>query len=567
MFRPIDFKAIVAIVLGTGLVLGMPLSAQSTTAETNQTVELHIASIAPGDPTAESIHDILTGKSAFDTKPVYLSHAIRRFYVQRQFRPLWSGDADILPIADEFFHLIASLEREGLDPGNPVYHRDRIETLMMQNDLLDPHRLSRLDLLLTDAFFSVGDHLHFGVAYGADLNTSNEYNNVPLDMAAVLENAAAQGEVKEALLYLEPQNREYRRLKAALAMYRKFAAADRWSTRRADYADKAEVCRRLIATGDLNVSYDSNCTDTNASDEQERRYLDAVKRFQRRHNIAADGVVGPVTSAKLALSPERIIAKIELNMERWKWLPPRSGAPYVIVNIPGFELEVMEANTSRMNMQAIVGRRERETPAFASQISHIVFNPYWRVPETIRKEDLIPKLQNDPRYLETKKIRLFAAGDRDESRPIDPSTIPWKQLNGHDAERFTFRAEPGEKNPLGYIKFIFPNRHDIYIHDTPSQSLFKNSSAAFSSGCIRIRKPVELAHYLLSRDEPEITYKEIFTRMLSGENRWVRLKHPMDVYITYQTARVGEDGQLRLYEDLYGYDRKLGNYLKEILEK
>jgi murein L,D-transpeptidase YcbB/YkuD len=112
------------------------------------------------------------------------------------------------------------------------------------------------------------------------------------------------------------------------------------------------------------------------------------------------------------------------------------------------------------------------------------------------------------------------------------------------------------------VKFIFPNRHDIYIHDTPSQSLFKNSSAAFSSGCIRIRKPLELAHYLLSRDEPDITYKQIFARMLSGANRWVRLQHPLDVYITYQTARVGEDGRLHLYDDLYGYDKKLENYLK-----
>lgn len=566
MFIPINFKAIMPIVLGAGLALGIPFGAQSA-AESNQTVELHIATIAPGNPTAESIHDILTGKSAFATKPVYLSHAIRRFYVQRQFKPVWSGGIDVLPIADEFFHLIASLEREGLDPGNPLYHRDRIETLLMQNDLLDPHRLSRLDLLLTDAFFSVGNHLHFGVAYGADLNTSNEYNNVPVDMAAVLENAAANGEVTEALLALEPKNREYRGLKAALAQYRALAAAGGWSTRRADYADQAAVRSRLIATGDLNATGDSNATDINAGKEENSRLQDAVKRFQRRHNITADGVVGPVTSAKMALSPEQIITKIELNMERWKWLPPRSDGPYVIVNIPGFELEVMEANTSRMNMQAIVGRRERETPAFASQISHIVFNPYWGVPETILKEDLIPKLQSDPRYLETKRIKIFAAGDRNESRAIDPETIPWNQWDGRDAGRYTFRAEPGEKNPLGYVKFIFPNRHDIYIHDTPSPSLFKNSSAAFSSGCIRIRKPVELAHYLLSKDEPDITYKEIFTRMLSGANRWVRLQHPVDVYITYQTVRVGKDGQLYLYKDLYGYDKKLKNYLKDILEK
>jgi murein L,D-transpeptidase YcbB/YkuD len=560
--RPKDFKAIVTIVLGAGFVLGSPVKAQCTLEDSNGTLQLHIAAVAANNPTAASIHDLLTGKTVMETEAPLLSHNVRCFYAARKFTPVWSSGVDLLPITEDLVQMLHSLESEGLDPDNAAYHRHRIATLIRQGGFLDPHRLARLDLLLTDAFFSVGHHLHYGVAYGADLNTSNEYNNVPVDMTAVLENAAADGGVKTALLALEPQNREYRALKASLAQYRELADKGGWSTRRADYADQATVRSRLITTGDLNASYDSNATDLNASKENDDRLQEAVKRFQRRHNITADGVVGPVTSSKMAISPEQIIKKIKLNMERWKWLPPRSRAEYIVVNIPGFDLEVMEANTSRLKMQAIVGRRERETPAFASQIRHIVFNPYWRVPETILKEDLIPKLQSDPRYLETKKIRLFAADDRNESRPIDPETVPWKQLKEHEKMRFSFRAEPGEKNPLGYVKFIFPNRHDIYIHDTPSQSLFKNSSAAFSSGCIRIRKPLELAHYLLSRDEPDITYKQIFARMLSGANRWVRLQHPLDVYITYQTARVGEDGRLHLYDDLYGYDKKLENYLK-----
>jgi len=190
-------------------------------------------------------------------------------------------------------------------------------------------------------------------------------------------------------------------------------------------------------------------------------------------------------------------------------------------------------------------------------------NPYWNIPETILKEDLIPKLQADPHYLATRDIKVFAAGDGDGRHPIDPDTIAWKQWGDADMQRYVFRMDPGPDNPLGYIKFIFPNDYDVYVHDTPSHALFKKSSATFSSGCIRIRKPVELAYFLLAQENPEMTYKDILTPILSGETSWVRLKNPPDIYITYQTAAVGEDGLVRFYDDIYGYDRKLENYLNK----
>jgi len=508
------------------------------------------------DATSEAIRKILIGETAFDESPSPLSHAIRLYYIARRFKPVWSNTQQLLPTVASFRELIDGIADEGLNPDRRAYHRESIEALVAQATALQPQQLAMLDLFLTDAFFALGHDLHYGMAYGADLDSTNEYANVPIDMANVLDHATDNGEIKTSLLALTPQHPEYQRLTRALAYYRRLADEGGWSTQIADYAHEAAVRQRLVATADLNVV---GSDDTFEADEK----LDAaIKRFQERHGLKADGVVGPNTSAAMAVPPEKLIEKIKLNMEKWKWLPPHSGGPYVVVNIPGFELDVILGNETVLKTRAIVGRRERETPTFASKLSYLVFNPFWNVPETILNEDLIPKLQADPNYLATRRIKIFAAGDRNGAHPIDPSTIDWRHWQKTDTARYVFRMEPGSENPLGYIKFIFPNDHDVYVHDTPAHSLFKNSNATYSSGCIRIRKPLELAHYLLARQEPDITYKDIMTRILSGETKWVPLKDPLDIYITYQTARVGDDGLIYFYDDIYGYDRKLAKYLK-----
>jgi len=545
--------------IGTTTLYASTMPQESNDTPTMQSQEESNATLlhaAADDTTAVAIGTILNGETALDESSP-LSHAIRLYYIARQFKPVWSSEQQLLPTVATFIQLIDGIAGEGLDPERRTYHRKRIEALIAQGTTEQPQQLARLDLLLTDAFFALGHDLHYGMAYGADLNTSNEYANVPVDMADVLDQAVANRDIKTSLLSLTPQHPEYRRLTKALAYYRRLADEGGWSTNISDYSHEAAVRKRLIATGDL-IEFASDST----LDEDEKLEA-AVKRFQKRHGLKADGVVGPVTSSEMAVPLEKLIEKIKLNMEKWKWLPPHNRGPYIVVNIPGFELDVILANETVLQTRAIVGRRDRETPTFASKLNYLVFNPYWNVPETILNEDLIPKLQADPYYLATRRIKIFAAGDRNGVHPIDPATIDWKHWQKTDVGRYVFRMEPGADNPLGYIKFIFPNNYDVYVHDTPSHSLFKNSNGTFSSGCIRIRKPLELAHYLLARQEPDITYKDIMMRILSGERKWVLLKDPLDIYITYQTARVGEDGLMYFYEDIYGYDRKLARFLSK----
>jgi L,D-transpeptidase YcbB len=545
------FRPIAIAILGLGIAAGPPLYARGEL-PANDGIVLRTVSVIPAGSAAETIRNILRGTQPFESAPVAFSQEVQRYYAARHFRPVWSSGQRLLPIAGALERTIEGIGSEGLDPQRAAYHLARIRPLLQDTNDTDPRRLAQTDLLLTDAFFALGHDLHYGMAYGQDLNATHEFAARPVEMTAVLDKALSSGNVKDTLLALAPHNPDYLRLKKALASYRTIAREGGWSTHAADYAETAVVRTRLAATGDLNVS---------SSDPESLRA--AVERFQKRHGIAVDGVVGPVTASAMAVAPSALIEKIKLNMERWKWLPPDESGQYIMVNIPGFKLEVCQDGKRVLDMQAIVGRLERKTPTFTSKLRYIVFNPYWRVPETILNEDLVPKLQADPDYLAAKRIRIFAAGDGKAEHPIDPRTIDWKQWQPADSARYFFREEPGKNNPMGYVKFLFPNPYDVYIHDTPSSSLFKNSNATFSSGCIRVRKPVELAHYLLASGDPSITYKAIFSTILEGENRWIQLKHPIDVYITYQTARVGGDGLIYFYNDIYGYDRRLMDYLNK----
>lgn len=545
------FRPLATAILGLGIAAGPSLYALGELPGNNGIV-LRTVSVIPAGSTAETIQNIVMGKQPSGGAPVALSQEVKRYYAARQFRPVWSSNQKVLPIAGALQRTIEQIGSEGLDPDRAAYHLTRIRALRHDANNTAVQQLARLDLLLTDAFFALGHDLHFGMAYGKDLNETHEFDAPAVDMGNLLDKASENGTIRESLLALTPQNPGYRRLTTALADYRRLARAGGWDTHAADYTDEAVVRARLTATGDLNAS---------ASDLESLRA--AVERFQRRHGLTVDGVVGPVTASEMAVAPAVLIEKIKLNMERWKWLWMRGDGQYIMVNIPGLRLDVYSGGISVLDMQAIVGRLERKTPTFASTLRYIVFNPYWRVPETILNEDLIPKLQADPDYLASKRIKIFAMDDEQGAHPLNPDTIDWKRWQPADSSRYFFREEPGEHNPMGYIKFLFPNPYDIYIHDTPSHSLFKNSNGTFSSGCIRIRKPIELAHYLLALDDPSITYKTVLSYILPGENRWIRLKHPLDVYITYQTARVGGDGLVYFYKDIYGYDRRLQDYLSQ----
>jgi murein L,D-transpeptidase YcbB/YkuD len=246
-----------------------------------------------------------------------------------------------------------------------------------------------------------------------------------------------------------------------------------------------------------------------------------------------------------------------LNLERWRWLPQDLGSRYLLINIPAFHLYVSESGEDVLTLRVIVGRVVRRTPVFSDTMRYLVFSPSWDVPPTILRQDKLPAIRENPAYAVEQNMRVFQLTDGTWTE-IDPLTVDWSSAT---SSTIRLRQRPGPSNALGRVKFMFPNPFNVYLHDTPSRELFARSQRDFSSGCIRVERPAELAEYLL-RDDPAWTPQAIRAAMVSGQERSVTLPRPLPVHIQYWTAWVGRDGVVQFRRDIYDRDAKLDAALR-----
>jgi murein L,D-transpeptidase YcbB/YkuD len=285
-----------------------------------------------------------------------------------------------------------------------------------------------------------------------------------------------------------------------------------------------------------------------------------VRHFQRRHGLDVDGVVGPATLSALNASADERVRRIEVNMERWRWLPQDLGRRYVIVNIANFELDVVEAEQEVMTMRVIVGRDYRRTPVFSGKMTYIVLSPYWHVPPSLAVKDILPQVRSDPGYLSRKGFKVFQGWGAD-TKEIDPGSVDWSKVTGTNFN-YRFRQDPGPVNALGRVKFMLPNKFDVYLHDTPSPDLFEKSARAFSSGCIRIEKPIELVEYVL-RGDPKWNRDAVLAAIDRRVEQTVQLREPIPVHLLYWTAWVDAAGTVHFRDDIYSRDKLLAEALAE----
>jgi murein L,D-transpeptidase YcbB/YkuD len=315
------------------------------------------------------------------------------------------------------------------------------------------------------------------------------------DVAAVLETALASGDIARALQTLVPREYGYRRLREALARYREVAAGGGWPAIPAGAtlqlgersAAVAALRQRLRLEDDL-LPGEERGGDLDLFDGAVER---ALTRFQRRHGMAPDGAVSAATRAELNVSVERRVEQLELNLERWRWLPNDLGRRRLIVNIAAYQLEVVEDGAVVLAMRVVVGRRYHRTPVLSDTIRYLVVNPYWHVPRSIAAGELLPKIRRNPSYLANNRLRVFPILGAD-AREVDPKTVDWAAIT---PARFPFRLrqDPGPLNALGRVKFMFLNKYNVYLHDTPAGPLFEEAQRDFSHGCIRVEQPIELA--------------------------------------------------------------------------
>lgn len=486
------------------------------------------------------------------------------FYERRVFRPAWVGEDGLQPVADSLMAAVAAADREGLRSSD--YHLETIRELRQRTVGTSPRpgltSLAELELLLTDAFLTYADHLVDGRLDPVSLHPKWVPSRSEVDLLEVLERALTEERVGRVLEELRPPHEDYRRLRDALERYRGIASAGGWPTvpegtgfSPGDTAARVAALRaRLRASGEH-----TDAVGDGADSIYGPELAEAVRRFQRRHGLEVDGIVGPATLAALNVPAADRARQIRVNLERWRWLPRSLGERHVRVNAADFELEAVEDSEVVLSTRVIVGRDFRKTPVMSDRITYLVFSPFWHVPHSLAVQDQLPLQKQDPNHFRRIGMRVLRGWSADAPE-VNPDSVDWSEVSARSFP-YRLRQDPGPKNALGRVKFMFPNRFNVYLHDTPGRELFARRRRSFSSGCIRVKRAAELAAYLL-RNDPAWTAGSIREAMDAGNERTVRLPEAVPVHLLYLTAfSDGETVQFR--PDIYDRDGAVRDGLEE----
>jgi murein L,D-transpeptidase YcbB/YkuD len=513
----------------------------------------------------QSVLDTLQVEAYFrdDFKRRDLHRQFAKFYTDRDYRLAWSTLKKPLPLADSLFIALQGASLEGLQPDDynvkelkqmrdSVFQRSLLKIKYKRPDLL---RLVQLDFQLTAAFLTYASHLGTGRINPNKVDPTwmiNPQRNA--DLARSLEKALKSRNVNKTLLDLLPRRDDYRELRGHLARYQQLQERGGWPTVQPSPlyrpgksgAAVAALRKRLALSGELpnGGGADSTLFDDGLTQ--------AVQGFQERHGLTPNGKLDDATLAALNVPVSRRIAQISLNLERLRWLPDELGKEYLMVNIPAFDLKIIKNKREDLRMRVVVGKEFNSTPIFRDTMEYIVFSPDWTVPRSIATKEILPIVQRNPDYLLTNNYQVYDSWDARDTTALDPHSIDWDSLS---EDNFAYRVVqgPGTGNALGAVKFMFPNKMDIYLHDTPADHLFNRSERAFSHGCVRVEKPKELAEYLL-RDSDKWNEETITEAMQQDKPENVKLPRKLPVYLVYFTAFTDEKGRLNFRDDVYNHD-------------
>ncbi len=493
--------------------------------------------------------------------PLMASKALPAFYASNGYRLAWES----MEYRQQLAGAIGRASDDGLLPGD--YHADLLASLASAPIAdISPARRADIDLLFSDAFLVFGSHLLEGKVNPQTIHAEWTANRRQRKMESVLTDALDSGDIGETLDALRPAHHAYRQL---MEVRRSLASeagapwqplADKPTLRPGEQDPRLpEIRHRLAALGDLEPSGNED----QATQLYNAPLETAIKAFQARHGLEADGVIGRDTFKALNLTPAARIRQLDATLERWRWLPESLGETYVLVNIAGFELTMVDRGSEVLRKRVIVGKPFRQTPVFSDQIEYLVFNPTWTVPHTIMLQDQLPQILKDPDYLARLNISVYRGWGADRVR-IDPAMIDWSAL-GKNNFPYQLVQEPGPQNALGQVKFMLPNQYDVYLHDTPGRGLFAKSERTFSSGCIRVEQPFDLAERLLA-GSPNWSRARIDGIVDGQAPQTVLLPRPVPVHLQYWTAWVDGEGRIQYRNDIYERDARLLKELKGSME-
>lgn len=574
MARSIRFRpARIAAATFAGLMLTSALPALATTgaipgAATEAETPAAIAATLP-EPALAVLLESGAGLSESDGALPFMSAERRKqldeFYAARGHEPLWIADGVPTVEARRLVARLAQADRDGLKAADYALPGE----LARSAGRMDEARAARFEALLSAAALAYADHAQAGRVQPVSLSRNVTLDPVHPEPQEVLAALAASADPAATLEGYNPPQPGFAALREKLAEIRARGKDDtppmvpEGATLKEGMRDARVVVlrARLGLTSERAVEAEAaadavadQASEASADELFDAQVKEAVFAFQRENGLHADGVVGPRTLLALNAVSDDGMAESDIvaNMERWRWMPRDLGAFHIFVNIPEFKARLFRDGAQVYETRVVVGKPSNQTPVFSDLMDHVIVNPYWNVPYSIASEELLPSIRSDASYLSQRNYEVLAGG-----RVVDPSSVDWSNVN---LNKLRIRQRPGGGNALGQIKFMFPNRHAVYLHDTPSKSLFSRSSRAFSHGCVRVQDPFDFADALLQMDG-EWTAARLKS-MIGGQEKRADLTRPVPVHLAYFTAFVDENGKLQRRPDIYGHNATLTRALE-----
>jgi murein L,D-transpeptidase YcbB/YkuD len=506
---------------------------------------------------------VASGRLADLQWPNFSEHSasVKEFYDQSGGRLGWSRGGKPTPQAMESIGILAEADQKGLDPRDYDGEKwpERLKDSQSPGGAAES-ALVKFDVALTVSMIRYGTDLHLGKVDPKVLHKDFDLERKKQNAGGFLwKNVVGAQSVKEALVPVEPPYPGYQRSLVALQKYLRMAKEEvpdplpqvkKPIAPGQPYEATAKLVRRLQFLGDLPASLSVPENSPSYSGD----VVEGVKRFQIRHGLEAAGKLGPQTITELNRPMSDRAEALRLTLERWRWLPHSFPQPPILVNIPEFVLRAYDApGKLALMMRVVVGRALRtQTPVLEEDMKYLVFWPYWNVPPSILRGEIIPKTAKDPAYIQKGNFEVTSYS----GQVVTDGVVSDELLAQLRAGKLMVRQKPGPKNALGLIKFIFPNDQNVYLHSTPSQSLFSESRRDFSHGCIRVEDPKALAVWVL-RNNPGWTRERIDAAFKAEKEQQVNLKSQIPVLIVYGTAIAKENGQVFFFDDIYGYDKTM----------
>lgn len=493
---------------------------------------------------------------------------LRKLYSRVLFMPVWMHEESLSSAAKELFSQVQT--DRTLNKNGPL-HTDAFrleeEAQRVYGKYSTLSEKINLEFKISQFYKAYTDYAYFGsINWGAfqarisnlmvnGVSTEWVLHRPDADPIGMVENAVFGKSLQAQLQAAIPTAYHYELLEKELEKYMAIRNAGGWESvfleRKLNPGKRAEgvdaLRSRLLVTGDY-----ISCDESDEDILYDICLQEAVERFQARNGLAKDGVVGPGTLGVLNKSVDERITTIRLNLDRLKWLNERKSQRHVIINIPDFHLYFEENGDMIQTMRVITGTPKHPTPIFSDTVEYIVLNPYWNIPKSIIQKEMIPKLLRNPNAMAKQNIEIYNGWSKDAEK-VNPASVDWSQYRYSKHMPYRFAQTPGTHNALGKVKFLFPNKFSVYMHDTPTKHLFKKNKRAFSHGCIRLQQPRELLR-TFSTFNTQIDFEKAQETLEGKKKKYFNLTEKVPVDVIYLTAWVDYDGKLQFRKDVYGYD-------------